>query len=137
MEVIFPQMTEKQANAISTLGLAHIGDCVYELCVRTMLCMKGEKAVGQLHHHTVAIVNATYQANAAQRILEELSPAEVSAFRRGRNAKVNSVPHNSSLHDYHMATGLETLFGWLYLTGKSERIEQLFYKAVMEVENGA
>ena len=113
--------------------LAHIGDSVYELLTRTMLCRQGHSSVIELHKLTVSFVNAPAQAAAAEKILPLLSEKESAVYRRGRNAKVNSVPHKASISQYHAATGLEALFGWLYLQGQTERIAALF-AAIMEVE---
>ena len=115
-------------NRISALGLAHVGDAVYELLVRSWLCGIEPGRVADIHARTVEYVNANAQAAAAEKILPALTEQEYAVFKRGRNAKVNSVPHHSTIADYHSATGLETLFGWLYLKGEDERIEELFQK---------
>lgn len=121
-----PEMSVEDVNRISMLGLAHIGDGVYELLTRTMLCKQGYSAVTTLHRLTVSHVNASAQAAAVKKILPKLLPDELAVYKRGRNAKVNSVPHNADIADYHAATGLEALFGWLYLIGRHERIDELF-----------
>lgn len=127
-----PHMEVRAINNISMLGLAHIGDAVYELLTRTMLCSDGSRKATELHRKTVAIVNAPAQAKAAERLLPLLTEEEMCVFRRGRNAKVNSVPQKADISQYHAATGLEALFGWLYLQGKTERINQLFAECVEE-----
>lgn len=127
-----PHMEMRDINSISMLGLAHIGDAVYELLTRTMLCSDGSRKATELHRKTVAIVNAPAQAKAAERLLPLLTEDEMSVFRRGRNAKVNSVPQKADISQYHAATGLEALFGWLYLQGNTERINQLFAECVEE-----
>ena len=126
MQGFFPEMTKTEVNRISMLGLAHVGDGVYELLVRSLLCSRGHSSVAELHRLTVAQVKAPAQALAAKRISPELSEEEREIYKRGRNAKVNSVPHNAELGQYHAATGLEALFGWLYLQGRIERINALF-----------
>ena len=131
MTTFSPHMTDKEVNRISMLGLAHIGDGVYELLTRTMLCLQGYSAVGQLHKLTVEKVKAPAQAAAAEKILPLLNEEELALYKRGRNAHVHGVPHNANVGDYHAATGLEALFGWLYLQGRQERIQQLF-DAIME-----
>ncbi len=131
-----PQMDKSDINGISMLGLAHIGDAVYELLTRTMLCEGGDKHVTKLHKKTVAIVNAPAQAEAAGRLLQLLTDDEMYVFKRGRNAKVNSVPHKADIAQYHAATGLEALFGWLYLQGKTQRINEL-YAVCAEGSHGA
>ena len=123
-------------NSISMLGLAHIGDGVYELLTRTMLCADGNKKVTELHKKTVAIVNAPAQAEAAERLQPLLTDDERYIYKRGRNAKVNSVPHKADIGQYHAATGLEALFGWLYLQGKTQRINEL-YAVCVEGDHGA
>lgn len=111
---------------MSMLGLAHIGDAVYELLTRTRLCGLGVTKVSELHRMTVATVNAPAQAEAAQRILLKLTEEEAAIYRRGRNTKVNSVPQKADIAQYHAATGLEALFGWLYLLGRLDRIGELY-----------
>lgn len=85
---------------------------------------------------TVAIVNAPAQAEAAERLLPLLDEDEMYVYKRGRNAKVNSVPHKADIAQYHAATGLEALFGWLYLQGKTQRINEL-YAVCVEGHHGA
>lgn len=131
-----PQMDVGDINSISMLGLAHIGDGVYELLTRTMLCADGNKKVTELHKKTVAIVNAPAQAEAAERLQPLLTDDERYIYKRGRNAKVNSVPHKADIGQYHAATGLEALFGWLYLQGKKQRINEL-YAVCVEGDHGA
>ena len=122
----FPEMPVQDVNKISMLGLAHVGDAVYELLYRSKLCTDGHTAVAEMHRMTVAFVRAEAQAEAAAKLLAVLTQDETSVFKRGRNAKVNSVPHNADIGQYHAATGLEALFGWLYLLGRTERINELF-----------
>lgn len=131
-----PQLSAGDIGNISMLGLAHIGDAVYELLTRTMLCAMGDKKATELHKKTVAIVNAPAQAEAAARLLPHLTEDEAHIYKRGRNAKVNSVPHKADIAQYHAATGLEALFGWLYLQGKTQRINEL-YAICVEGKYGA
>ena len=126
MDRFCPQMNVLDVERISTLGLAHVGDGVYELLTRTLLCQQGHTDVKELHRLTVARVRAEAQAQAVEKILPLLTEDELAIFRRGRNAHVHSVPHNATVADYHAATGLETLFGWLYLRGQRTRIDELF-----------
>lgn len=113
-------------DSLSTLALAYIGDCVYELLVRTHFVSAGHNHSLELHRLTVSTVNAVSQAKAAEKIKPFLTEDELAVFRRGRNAKVNSVPKNASVSEYHAATGLEALFGFLYLHGQQKRIDELF-----------
>lgn len=127
-----PALTPEDINRISSLSLAHVGDAVYELLIRSWLCKKEPGRVSDIHAHTVEYVNASAQAAAAERVLNVLNEQERGVFKRGRNAKVNSVPHNSTIAEYHYSTGLETLFGWLYLNGEEKRIEELFHLCIGE-----
>ena len=127
-------MTAREANSISMLGLAHVGDAVYELLIRSTLCQQGHSAVGYLHRSTVTLVRAEAQAQAMALLVDMLDEEELAVYKRGRNTRVNSVPKHADLSQYHAATGLEALFGWLYLQGKLERINQLF-NAIMENNN--
>ena len=119
-------MTDAELGKLSILALAHVGDAVYELLVRTLLAERGIATVVQLHRETVARVKAPAQARAAAVILPLLTEAEHAVYKRGRNAKVNSVPQHADAAQYHAATGLETLFGWLYLLGRTQRLRELF-----------
>ena len=126
MNAFFPEMSTLEVNRISMLGLAHVGDGVYELLTRTELCRRGHTDVQELHRLTVARVRAEAQARAVEKLLPLLTEEELALYKRGRNTHVHSVPHHAELADYHAATGLEALFGWLYLQGRLERISVLF-----------
>ena len=126
MNYFSPEMKEADVNRISMLGLAHIGDGVYELLTRTMLCLQGHQSVGELHKLTVSYVKAPAQALAMEKILPHLTEEELALYKRGRNAHVHGVPQGASVGEYHSATGLEALFGWLYLLDRRERINELF-----------
>ena len=120
-----------QIDAISNLGLAHIGDSVFELLCRSYLCARGGKNVGNLHRDTIAMVKATAQAEFVDRLLPLLTEEEMAYYRRGKNAHVHAVPKSATAAEYAKATGLEALFGALYLAGKTDRLNALF-RAVME-----
>ena len=120
------QLPPEQIRAISSIGLAHIGDAVYELLVRTWLCAHGKATGKGLHRATVALVCAPEQARRAERILPALTEEEQEVFRRGRNAHVHSIPQHASRAEYQQATALEALFGWLYLQGQTQRLNELF-----------
>lgn len=119
-------LSMNELNAISILGLAHMGDAVYEILVRTALILQGDATSAHLHRDTTAIVCAPAQANAVDIILPELNEEETAIYRRGRNANVHNIPKNASHSQYAKATGLEALFGALYLLGRTQRIQQLF-----------
>ena len=114
-------------NLLSPSVLAFVGDGVYGLCVRTKLA-ETNRPSGELHKLSVQYVNATAQAKAFEIIKEDLTEKEMSVFKRGRNFHTGNTPKNSTGSDYHTATGLETLFGFLYLSKQKERIEELFQK---------
>ena len=120
-----------QIDAISNLGLAHIGDSVFELLCRSYLCARGGKNVGNLHRDTIAMVKATAQAEFVDRLLPLLTEEEMAYYRRGKNAHVHAVPKSATAAEYAKATGLEALFGALYLAGKTQRLNELF-RAVMD-----
>ena len=115
-----------QLRAISTLGLAHLGDGVFELMVRSWLCLHGKATSKGLHKATVRYVAAPAQAKAVEKILPLLTEEEGDVFRRGRNTSPHSVPQNAGRADYQAATGLEALFGWLWLQGRTDRLNELF-----------
>ena len=121
-----------QLRAISTLGLAHLGDGVFELMVRSWLCLHGKATSKGLHKATVRYVAAPAQAKAVEKILPLLTEEEGDVFRRGRNTSPHSVPQNASRADYQAATGLEALFGWLYLQGRLDRLNELFERMMTE-----
>ena len=127
-----PVMDRKEINQISALGLAHCGDAVFELLVRTWLCVHGGVKVKQLHRETVRFVSAPAQAARMDRMLPLLTEEEQELYRRGRNAHVHGVPKNATHEQYSKATGLECLFGSLYLLGRRERINELFVATMEE-----
>lgn len=122
-------------NTISNLGLAHLGDAVFELMVRSWLCLHGKATAKGLHRAAVGYVAAPAQAKMAQAILPMLTREESDVFRRGRNASPHSIPQHASREEYAAATALEALFGWLWLKGEKERLGGLF-DAMMEVYHG-
>lgn len=123
-------------HAMSSIALAHLGDAVYELLVRSYLCIHGKSTGKALHRATVSLVNASKQAQLADTILPLLTEAELDIFRRGRNSNVHSVPHNTDRSEYQKATALEALFGYLYLKNERKRINELF-EAMMEGTHAA
>ncbi len=125
--------TVAQVNAISNLGLAHVGDGVYELMCRAYLCCKGDHTVKNLHKDSVQLVKAPTQAAFVDKIKPMLTEEETDFFRRGKNAHTHAAPKSASRAEYAKATGLETLFGALYLLGRTERLQELF-EAMMKEE---
>ena len=118
-----PRLTKDQLRGISAIGLAHMGDAVFELLARSYLCVHGKATGRGLHQATIRMVCAENQAKCAQRILPLLTEAEADVFRRGRNA---------SRAQYGTATALEALLGWLYLQGETERVHELFLAMLRE-----
>ena len=127
------EFASDEIHAISSIGLAHLGDAVYELLVRTYLCANGKATGKGLHRATVELARAPRQAALSERILPLLTEEESAVFKRGRNANVHTIAHNASVAEYRQATALEALFGWLYLHNRRERINELF-NIMMEEE---
>ena len=130
------EFASDEIHAISSIGLAHLGDAVYELLVRTYLCANGKATGKGLHRATVELVRAPRQAALSERILPLLTEEESAVFKRGRNANVHTIAHNASVAEYRQATALEALFGWLYLLGRTDRIKLLF-DLIVEEENAS
>lgn len=118
-------LDRKDVNAMPALTLAYLGDCIYELVIRTMLVEKGITHVSELNKAAVGLVRASAQKDMFFAIEDVLSEEEMSVFKRGRNVKSSSCPKNASVTDYHTATGFEALMGYLYLKGRYERLIEL------------
>ena len=129
-----PTLTPDQLRAISSIGLAHMGDAVFELLTRTWLCAHGKATGRGMHRSAIQLVCAESQARRAERILPLLTEEEAAVFRRGRNAQVHTVPGHATRAQYGEATALEALFGWLYLSGQRQRAGQLFCVMMEEDE---
>ena len=125
-----PAMAPEQARLLSPLQLAYVGDSVHALLVRTYL-MEKNLPVRDMHADANRAVSAVSQAREAQRIAPLLTEEESDVFRRGRNCRSHAAPQGVTEGEYHAATGLETLFGWLYLREETTRLEELF-AAVLE-----
>ena len=133
MENLFKMnYTLRQVNAISNLALALIGDGVYELLCRTYLCTQGDQTVLKLHQDTVNMVKAPAQAKYADLIKPHLTEEENDFYRRGKNAHTHAAPKAATRAEYAKATGLEALFGALYLLGRTDRLMELFQLCVEE-----
>ncbi|MEE3332671.1 MAG: ribonuclease III domain-containing protein [Ruminococcus sp.] len=118
--------TNSDMKQYSPNTLAFIGDTVYELFVRESLVTEANRPVNELNKRKVSLVNCEAQAEAVRRITPSLTDEELSVYKRGRNAFTKNTPKNSSVADYHSATGLEALFGYLYLSGRVDRLRELF-----------
>ena len=124
--------TVRQVNAISNLALALIGDGVYELLCRTYLCTQGDQTVLKLHKDTVNMVKAPAQAKYADLLKPHLTEEETDFYRRGKNAHTHAAPKAATRAEYAKSTGLEALFGALYLLGRTDRLLELFQLCVEE-----
>lgn len=127
-------LSRREIDAISNVGLAHLGDGVYELMCRSYLCAGGDRTIKTLHRDSVALVTASTQARLAEKLLPHLSPEEQAYYRRGKNAHTHAAPKSATPREYAMATGLETLFGALYLAGKTDRLNELFSIMMKEAD---
>ena len=130
LELFHEAYGEDALRQIPTLTLAHIGDGVYELLARSHVVSQGAVRVEEAHKKTVALVAAPAQAKAAEALLPLLDEWEESLFHRGRNVRPHSVPKHCAPRDYAYATGLETLFGGLYLAGRTQRLQDLWQAAL-------
>lgn len=130
------KLINEQSNPkqLSPLTLAFVGDGVYDLFVRQFLVDKGQRPVGELNKIKVDLVNCKSQAVFAKKLIPMLMEEELSVYKRGRNASPKCTPKNGSVGDYHSATGLEALFGYLYLSGEDKRLEQLFSEIIKNFE---
>ena len=123
-------------NTVSSRSLAFLGDAVYELKIRKWALDKYNGKVGELNVMTKELVSAKAQAQIADGLADKLSEEEFRIFKRGRNVKSVPAPHSCSISEYRKATGLEALFGYLYIKGNEERIDELIKEAVGIYESG-
>ena len=115
-----------ELRELNGTALAFAGDAVYELLVRDYVIAACGGRTAELHRRTVSFSNAAFQCAAAKRLLPLLTPEEEAAFRRGRNARLTHVPKNKTQAEYHLATALEALFGYLYIIKDFARLQALF-----------
>lgn len=117
----------ENTNLYSNAALAYLGDCALELCVREYLVKeKGLSSSAKLNKEALLFVKASKQAEAMKNILPVLTNEETDVFHRGRNMGHSNVPRSATVAEYRSATGMEALFGWLYLSKREERIKELF-----------
>ena len=121
----FLELEERDPNGYSPLVLAYIGDGVYELVIRTKVVNRGNTQVNKMHKVTSGLVKAQTQAQMYLLLEEELTEEERAVYRRGRNAKSATMAKHATMRDYRMATGFEALMGWLYLSGRLDRLTGL------------
>ena len=118
-------LEKKDWTQYSPLTLAYIGDCVYDLVVRTVLVKRTNKPTDRLHRETAGVVRAVAQSEAARGLLEEFTPQELAIYRRGKNARPHTIAKHATRKEYLQATGLEAVLGYLYLDGQYERVVEL------------
>ena len=121
---------EVDIKTYSPLNLACIGDCVFDMYIRTYLVAQGNTKVESLHKKKSALVNAGAQAEAIESFMDRLSEEELDIYKRGKNAKPKSHAKNAALSDYNKATGFEALLGYLYIQGKQDRIMEIVKWAI-------
>ncbi|MCI9163380.1 MAG: ribonuclease III [Lachnospiraceae bacterium] len=124
------KLREVDAGSYSPLVLAYIGDAVYEVLIRTKVVNQGSMQVNKMHKRSAALVKAQAQANMVKLLMEDFSEEETAVYKRGRNAKSATMAKHATMTDYRMATGLEALVGYLYLTGRYERLLELIRKGL-------
>ena len=124
---------EVDLRTLSPLTLAFVGDCVYDLILRTVIVERHNASPNQLHREKSRLAKAPAQAEMAEALQEHLTQEELAVYRRGRNAKSHTTAKHASVLDYRKATGLEALYGWLYLSGQEERLLQLLRLSLDEL----
>lgn len=127
------QCEEQDIRSYSPLTLAYIGDCIYEIIIRTVVVERGNKSPQSLHKTVTKYVKAETQCELFQVLQDELTEEEMAVMRRGRNAKSFTTAKNASVGDYRKASGLESLFGYLYLTGQTERAVSLLKSGLARI----
>ena len=126
METLRSKLSPRELQHLSVPALAHVGDAVFELMVRVKLCLSGHPTAARLHGRTVTHVRAGAQAHYARLLREHMTEEEQAVFLRGRNTETHTQPRTATREEYGLATALEALWGWLYLTGQRDRLEELF-----------
>jgi ribonuclease-3 family protein len=129
---LYPVKTLEEARQYSPITLAYIGDAVYELLVRDVLIHEKNLPTHTLSKLSKCYVSAPAQSHIFDRIQNFFTEEELRIFKRGRNSKVSTVPKNASVADYKKATGLEAVFGFLHLIGKSDRMKEIFFEIIKE-----
>lgn len=124
---------EADYKTLNSLALAFIGDTIFDLLTRGMILAEGNAPVNKMHQKAKAIVNATAQSKMYSAIEDKLTEEELGVLKRGRNAKSHTSAKNQSIVDYRRATGVEALFGYLYLKGEYDRIEELYSIGLKEI----
>ena len=136
MQEIF-QMQEVDVKSYSPLALAYIGDCIFDLIIKSLVLNQGNKQVQKLHKETSQIVQASSQSKMMRVIQEHLTEEEHAVYKRGRNSKTVTPAKNQSVTDYRRATGFEALLGYLYLKKEGKRMLELVKMGLEELEKGS
>lgn len=132
----FNSLDDKTAKTMNPQVLAFVGDAVYSLYIRQWIVLTDNSKVKDLHSHVTNFVKASGQSNFIEKLLPLFNEDEMSVFKRGRNYKTISTAKNASIIDYKRATGLEAVFGYLYLSGKKERLNEMLSMSVGEKDEG-
>ncbi|MBR2950117.1 MAG: ribonuclease III [Lachnospiraceae bacterium] len=125
-------LQEQDKRQYSPLTLAFVGDCIYDLVARTIVVERANTNPNTLHKKKSELVKAQTQAACADALIPELTQEELAVYKRGRNAHSHSSAKNASIGDYRKATGLEALYGYLYLTGQCDRMLELIVKSLKQ-----
>ena len=126
-------LTDEEIREAAPLSLAYVGDTIFDLYLRSRLVVSTDQPVSKLHKRASAFANASAQARLLKSLEESLSPEEAAVARKGRNARVHTIPKHATPADYHLATGFEALLGYLFLTGRDERLMEILQTAVPDV----
>lgn len=125
------EFSKSEARMLNSLQLALIGDGVYEIYIRNyVLSSNTELTAHKMHKEAITFVKAKAQSTIMHELEEELTEEETYIFKRGRNTRSNTIPKNADVRDYRMATGFETLIGYLYLVGEKERLDYILGKSI-------
>ena len=128
----FEEMSKEDAMILNPQVLAFVGDAVYTMYIRNMIVLNIKGKSGELHKITAKYVKAKTQSEAIEKLLPSLTQVEQDVFKRGRNYKTQSTAKNSSIQEYHRATGFEAVLGYLYLSGQQERLNELLKNSLGE-----
>ena len=121
-------------NEIDSKALAYVGDAIYELYIREYIVNSSREQVSKMHRKTVKYVSAKAQAKIIENIMQELTEKEIDIFKRGRNAVANTIPKNTDVVTYKIATGFESLVGYLYMAKENDRLQYLINKSIEIIE---
>lgn len=130
----FDNMDINSAKVLNAQVLAFVGDGVYTMYVRNLIVLNNSGKSGELHKLTSKYVKAKAQSETMERIMSLLTQDELDVFKRGRNYKTQSTAKNSSVQEYHRATGFEAVLGFLYLSGQSDRLNEILQLSVGEIK---